>query len=87
MDTDVRFELDIAALGRPTAVRLRRFGARWVAQLAGGELPLAVGPSARAALVGVLEPLGRDAVTRALADVALLEPSLEVLRLEGAAPA
>lgn len=61
------------------AVRLARHGDRWVAHA--GE-SVAVGSSARLALTAALEPLGQASVRALLADLILLEPSLEVAAIE-----
>lgn len=68
--------------GGPVSVSLRRAGERWVATLDGGGASAGLGSSARAALQAVLEPFGTKAVTKLMADVALLEPSCQVLELE-----
>ncbi len=61
------------------AVRLIRSGDRWVARA--GE-SVAVGSSARLALTAALEPLGQASVRALLADLILLEPSVQVVATE-----
>jgi hypothetical protein len=77
-------DLHVTLHGPPPAssvdVRLRRVGERWVAQVAG--VHVAVGASARAALMAAIRPLGEAASRALLADLALLEPSLAIARDE-----
>jgi hypothetical protein len=61
------------------AVRLSSSGERWVARV--GE-SVAVGRSARAALTLALEPLGPASTRALLADLALLQPSVDIARSE-----
>jgi hypothetical protein len=81
--TTIRLTLNPLTLGRPLSVQLRRAGGRWVARVDGGESSL-VGMSASAgrALAGALEPLGESVARVLLADLALLEPSCQVLEME-----
>lgn len=78
MDTSRR-SIDFTLGG--LAVRLTPAGERWVARV--GE-SVAVGRSARAALTLALEPLGPASIRALLADLALLQPSLDVALLEKA---
>lgn len=78
MDTNRR-SIDFTLGG--LAVRLTPAGERWVARV--GE-SVAVGRSARAALTLALEPLGPASIRALLADLALLQPSLDVALLEKA---
>lgn len=84
MDTPIRFTLCPPALGRSVSIALRRAGERWVAQVEGAGLAAGMGSSAGAALGAAIEPLGSAAVSALLADLGLLEPSLQVLELERA---
>lgn len=78
MDTNRR-SIDFTLGG--LAVRLTPAGERWVARV--GE-SVAVGRSARAALTLALEPLGPASIRALLADLALLQPSVDVALLEKA---
>lgn len=79
----IEFTLTPATLSFAVAVRLRRAGERWVAQVgACGQQWTGLAPSARAALAAALEPLGDRASTVLTADLGLLEPSVRVARLE-----
>ncbi|HUG47520.1 MAG TPA: hypothetical protein VMP67_03810 [Candidatus Limnocylindria bacterium] len=59
-------------------MRLRRFGERWVAQARHGTAPSGVGLTPRSALSAALEPFGARARVEFLADLCLLEPSVEL---------
>lgn len=64
------------------AVRLTLAGERWVARV--GE-SVAVAGAAGLALAAALEPFSGETPSVLLADLALLQPSIEVLELEAAA--
>jgi hypothetical protein len=82
----ISFSLDVPAAGPPLAIQLRHTGERWIANVGGGPVT-AMAPSAGQALRAALLPL-RDATARILlADLSLLEPSLDVLAEERAAGA
>lgn len=66
----------------PVSIRLRRYLDRWVAEQVGVGRPLAIGLTAREALTAALSPLGESQVRMLLADLGLLEPSVNVIRLE-----
>jgi hypothetical protein len=80
----VQFRLGTAT-GPAVEVDIRSFGDRWVAvaTIAGG-LEHGLGRTAREALAGALASLGQSAVTSLLGDLALLAPSVEILRQERA---
>ena len=81
-DGQIQFSLQPPAPMPAIEVRMRRFGERWVAQ-AGTTIPsVGMATSPREALKAALEPLGDKAVTRMLADLRLLEPSIDVAQLE-----
>lgn len=61
-------------------IRLRRFGERWVAS-SGPRGGIGVGLTPRAALAAAVEPFGAPAARSMLADLALLGPSIELVRL------
>jgi hypothetical protein len=63
-------------------VRLRRFVRGWAADIGSDVSSVGMGGSAREALTAALQPLGEGAVTRLLADLGLLGPSLAVLTVE-----
>jgi hypothetical protein len=71
----------------PVRVRLRRGGDRWAAEVSGQAVGLGIATTAGLALAAALEPLGGSAVTRLMADLGLLEPSLQVVELERATSA
>ena len=62
-------------------VRLILVGERWVAHV--GE-SVAVGRTARQAFAAALEPVSEASVRALLADLALLQPSIEVAEIEAA---
>jgi hypothetical protein len=68
----------------PISVTLRRGTAAWTARVDGLNVT-GVGSSARAALAAAAAALGQDAAVALLADVGLLQPSLQVLQVERAA--
>jgi hypothetical protein len=80
-DGQLQFSLQPPAPLPPIEVRMRRFGDRWVAQAGSGMPSVGMATSPAEALKAALGPLGDIAVTRMLADLALLEPSIEVARL------
>lgn len=79
LSCDLEFTLHAEAVEVP--VRLRRLGERWVAQSDGGGR-IGVGPTARAALVASVQPLGSAASRQLLSDLSLLAPSVEILKME-----
>jgi hypothetical protein len=78
----IRFSIAADSLAWPVTVSLRQGSGGWIAQVEGAGWPAGIGPSARAALEAALAPLGRRAIRSALADVAMLEPSLRVLEAQ-----
>jgi len=83
--TDVAIEFTLQA-SQPARidVRLRRVGERWVAETAGAVQSVGIAPRPRGALAVALAPLGEVAAGVLMADLALLEPSREILELERA---
>lgn len=63
------------------SVRLTLVGERWVARV---DDSVAVGGTARQALVAALEPLGTASIRALLADLGLLVPSLAVAQINRA---
>ena len=80
----IRFTLPGPAPLGPIDVCMRRFGERWVAQVGGGQPQVGVALTAREALVAALSLLDEGSKRRVLADLSLLQPSIEVAQLEGA---
>ena len=80
----VEFTLQPAGMA-PVRVNLRRAGTRWVARVTGGQVALAVGATARAALVAAVAPLGDRQVRALLADIGKLQPSIAVMEIEAPA--
>ena len=72
-DKSVEFQLD------GLQVRMTLAGERWVARVGHS---VAVGSSARVALLAALEMLGKANIRALFADLGLLEPSIEVARIE-----
>lgn len=72
-DKSVEFQLD------GLQVRMTLAGERWVARVGHS---VAVGSSARVALLAALEMLGKADIRALFADLGLLEPSIEVARIE-----
>ena len=62
---------------------MRRFGERWVAEVGGGLPNVGLALTPRDALNAALEPLGERAVRVLMADLSLLEPSVEIAALAG----
>jgi len=83
-DGQIQFTLEPAAPLPAIDVRMRRFGARWVAEVGGDQPNIGLALTARAALAAALDPLGESAVTRLMAELSLLEPSVRVLEMERA---
>ncbi len=80
----IQFNLQPASPMPAIAVRMRRFGERWVAETE-TELPnVGVALSPRDALSAALAPLGATIVNVLLADLSLLEPSCQIIELERA---
>jgi hypothetical protein len=78
-------EFTLSAPGcAPVAVRLRRYLDRWIAELLGAGEPVAIGSTAREALTTALVPLGPARAKVLLADLGLLEPSIQVAEIERA---
>jgi hypothetical protein len=77
---DLEFTLHSPSVSREVGIRLRRFGSRWVAQSVGGGRWVGVGDSPRSALAAAVHPLGATASREMLADLTLLEPSVELVR-------
>ncbi len=75
-EKSVEFQLD----GLP--VRMTHTGERWVARVGHS---VAVGSSARVALLAALELLGKANIRALFADLGLLEPSIAVAEIERAA--
>ena len=75
-EKSVEFQLD----GLP--VRMTRIGGRWVARV--GHC-VAIGSSARSALLAALQLLGKADIRALFADLGLLEPSIAVAEIERAA--
>lgn len=63
------------------SVRLTLVGERWVARVDGS---VAVGGTARQALLAALEPLGAASIRALLADLGLLAPSIAVAQIDRA---
>ena len=84
-DGQIQFTLTPVAPLPAVEVRMRRYGERWVAQAGTASPIVGVASSPREALAAALVPLGEDAVRLMLADLALLEPSVDVAQLERAA--
>lgn len=78
----VEFSLQPPVGRSPVRVRLRRYLDRWVAELIGSGQPIAIGLTAREALVAALAPLGDRHAGVLLADLGLIEPSLSVLEID-----
>ncbi len=80
---NVQFRLGAAGSDSSVEVSLRSFGDRWMAMATiGGRLEHGLGHSAREALSAALGSLGQPAVRALLSDLALLAPSVEILRQE-----
>jgi hypothetical protein len=77
---DLEFTLHSPSASCEVGIRLRRFGSRWVAQSVGGGRWVGVGDSPRSALAAAVHPLGATASREMLADLSLLEPSIELVR-------
>ncbi len=76
---DVKFRLAAPDLPRGAHVRMRSFGERWVAVALIGEQPQwGLGSNARQALSASLVSLPTSTRTILLADLALLQPSMEI---------
>jgi len=75
-EKSVEFQLD----GLP--VRMTLVGGRWVARVGHS---VAVGSSARVALLAALQLLGKADIRALFADLGLLEPSIAVAEIERAA--
>ena len=73
------------ANGSAVSVRLRRLSLGWSADVPGVGSGTGVGRTARQALTAALQPLGESALRALMADLGLLEPSVAVVELEGAA--
>jgi hypothetical protein len=80
-DGQIQFTLDPAAPLPAIDVRMRRFGARWVVEVGGGLPNIGLALTPRAALSAALDPLGPTVVTRLMADLSLLEPSVDIAAL------
>jgi hypothetical protein len=81
-DGQIQFTLSPVAPLPGIEVRMRRFGERWVAQASGAGSPnVGVATTPRAALAAALAPLGERAARVMLADLSLLEPSIEIAAL------
>ena len=82
-DGQIQFTLSPVAPLPAIEVRMRRFGERWVAEAGPGSPSVGVASSPREALTAALAPFG-DRVTRVLmADLTLLEPSVQIAALVG----
>ena len=82
-DGQIQFTLSPVAPLPAIEVRMRRFGERWVAEAGPGSPSVGVACSPREALAAALAPFG-DRVTRVLmADLTLLEPSVQIAALVG----
>jgi hypothetical protein len=85
-DGQIQFTITPVAPLPAVEVRMRRFGERWVAQATGAGSPnVGVATTPRAALAAALAPLGEGATRLLLADLSLLEPSVQILETERAA--
>jgi hypothetical protein len=82
-DGQIQFTLEPAAPLPRVDVRMRRFGERWVAEVGGDQPNTALALTPRAALAAALAPLGEREVTVLLADLSLLEPSCEIVKIAG----
>lgn len=78
----VDLDFTLHSSGAQVEMRLRRFGERWVAQDRDGSVPPGVGLTARSALSAALQPFGARARAEFMADLCLLEPSVELAALE-----
>jgi hypothetical protein len=82
-NVSVEFRLGPAGSDSAVEVTIRSFGDRWTAAAAiAGKERIGLGGTPRAALVGALSSLGERAVQAHLADLALLAPSVEIIRQE-----
>lgn len=85
-DGQIEFTIQPVAPLPAVDVRMRRFGERLIAQVGGDQPHTGLALTPRAALAAALEPLGEPAVRLVMADLSLLEPSIEVMqRARGAA--
>jgi hypothetical protein len=82
-DGQIQFTIEPAAPLPSIDVRMRRFGERWVAEVGGGLPTIGMALTPRDALNAALEPLGDRAVRLLMADLSLLEPSIEIAALAG----
>jgi len=80
-DGQIQFTLSPVAPLPAVEVRMRRFGERWVAQAGSASPNVGVASTPREALAAALAPLGERAVRLLLADLSLLEPSIEIAAL------
>jgi hypothetical protein len=78
----IQFTLQPASPLPAIAVRMRRFGERWVAEAETDMPNVGVALSPREALTAALSPLGEVIVRALLADLSLLEPSCQIIELE-----
>jgi hypothetical protein len=78
----LRFQLVAGRVGVEADVRLRKSGDRWIS-IAGscGRQVTGIGPTARAAVVCSLDWLGAGTVSELLADLRLLNVSLQLREL------
>ena len=83
-DGQIQFTLTPAAPLPAVEVRMRRFGERWVAEADCASPNVGVACSPREALAAALAPLGEWAIRRLMADLSLLQPSIEVAQQERA---
>ena len=81
-DGQIQFTLEPAAPLPAIDVRMRRFGARWVAEVGGDQPNIGLALTAREALAAALGPFGEQAVARLMADLSLLEPSIRVIDVD-----
>lgn len=78
LSPDLEFTLHAQAVDVP--VRLRRVGERWTSlAVIGGVQRVGLGASPRAALEASLHTLDAGAARTCLADLALLQPSIELV--------
>ena len=80
-DGQIQFTITPVAPLPAVEVRMRRLGERWVAEAGPGSPSVGVARSPREALAAALAPLGERATRLLMADLTLLEPSVDVLAL------
>jgi hypothetical protein len=80
-DGQIQFTITPVAPLPAVEVRMRRFGERWVAQAGPVSPSVGVACTPREALAAALAPLGERTTRLLLADLSLLEPSVEVAAL------